>query len=1008
SEMQVAVKVWKIPADELTPDRRRKFYQECRLMRQLSDQSDRVVGFRWSGIPPNGSPWLAMDLYESSLEDLLAPGPVPVELLMCVVDDLLAGLAAIHVAGHVHRDIKPANVLLKQGRAAVSDFGIAMALDSWTQDTTAGTLGFLAPEVIAGSAPTPVSDVYSAAQTILAAAPPVLPGWLDSLLTRASSQNVKDRPKDAADLLGRFRSARGARDAIAPAQIDSATGPTHHPPGLAATHAGRRRHFPAGRDWTIGRGSDVDLRIEDELVSRRHAVVAFADGWTVTDLDSTNGLWVAGSRVTHLRLPATVTVHLGGPKSPAVQLAPEGPHDAAAAPFPHAGSARASRPGTPNRSDGSRLVDVHPVTESATIGRAPGNDIVLADLLVSRNHARVQSDEHGARLEDLNSGNGSYVNGHRVSRPCPLQPGDLIGIGNHLLRFDGSRLLQYEESGGVAFGADGLSVTLASGQCLLHDVSFSLPRQTLMAIVGPSGAGKSTLLNALTASTPASTGTVTYAGRDLHDNHAQITQRIGVVPQQDILHPVLTVEQALRYGARLRFPPDTTEAERRTRIEQVARELSLTQQLTTRIDRLSGGERKRASTALELLTKPALLFLDEPTSGLDTDLDRELMHQLRSLTDEGRTVICVTHNLTHLDVCDVVLIMAKGGHVAYLGTPAGALSYFGVTTWTDLFGLLKTRHGEEWAARFHDDPHRDTRSFPPRTHPSTPPAQPPEAASRRSSWHQLPTLIQRYVAVIAADRTLMAILLLLPALLAAISHVVPGSRGLSHEPGNSEATQLLLVLVVGACLMGAAGAVREIAKERPIYNRERATGLTPGTYLASKVITLGGLAMIQGACLTVLALAGRPAPPDELLLGSASLELVAAMALVTVVSATIGLLISALVKDENQAMPILVLITMAQLVLCGGLVPVLGRAGLEQLSWLLPARWGFAAVGATVDLTYLGAPGNTSDTLWQHTPAAWLFDLAILIVLGAAAVQVTVLLLRRSAAPAIQRKVASL
>ena len=815
-----------------------------------------------------------------------------------------------------------------------------------------------------------------------------------------------------------------------------------HGGGLSVVLPDGVRTELSGRDeWVIGRGRDAGVRVAGEVVGRRHAVVRReGPGWAVHDLGSLNGLWRGGHRVSRVDLGVgELTVHLGGPDgvpvtfllSPAVQPA-AGPAPAAGpvrqppVPMPqmYAGPAPAGYPGQgyqpprqealtaaparwpPSRptalnppADGGlgHLVAAHPLEPGVLeIGRGSANRVVLDDLLVSRRHAVLEVGMPGGplRLVDLGSANGTFVNGQRVTT-TPVNPGDRITIGPHQLVYEftaaGPRLLEFDEREGVSFGAGNLTVTLPGGRQLLHDVSFSLRPRTLVAVVGPSGAGKSTLLHALAGLRPATSGRVRYAGRDLYAEYEDLSRRIGFVPQQDILHQVLTVEEALRYGAQLRFPAETTAAERNGRIREVAESLHLGEQFGTRVARLSGGERKRASTAMELLTKPSLLFLDEPTSGLDTDLDRDVMHLLRRLADEGRTVVVVTHNLDYLDVCDLVLVLARGGHTAYLGPPSRAFAYFGVNSWADLFGRLKTRAPADWGAAFAARNDRDPSSYPPRQDGVDPAAARLPPIRQQSVASQLVTLTRRYLSVIAADRTLLGILVLLP--------VVPGSRGLAHEPGNLDARQLLLVLVVGGCLTGAAGAVRELVKERAIYRRERAVGLSRAAYLASKILVTTGIAAVQGVVLTVLSLAGRPAPGDPMVLPAGTAEITLVVALVTAVSALVGLLISAAVSDENQAMPLLVLATMAQLVFCGGLVPVAGRPVLEQLSWLLPARWGLAAAAVTVDLPFLstGPLGRvgTPDDLWTHDVATWWTDVGVMLGLGAVAAAITWWLLRR-------------
>lgn len=749
--------------------------------------------------------------------------------------------------------------------------------------------------------------------------------------------------------------------------------------GLQVEVEGRSYLVPDGEEWLVGRGSEARLQLADSRISRKHAYLRQTGrGWVLSDAGSVNGIFHDGRRVQEVAVDGATEVFLGGRDAVAVQLS--------------ASPVREQEPVV-----GPGLSTVHQVAAAVVrIGRSRESDVVLSDLLVSRHHAEVRRGAGGTELVDLDSGNGTFLNGTRIER-ARLSPGDVVTMGRHTLRFDGTQLLEYVDTGDVSFAASSLVVTLPGGKVLLDDVSFSLGPRTLMAVVGPSGAGKSTLLGALTGFKPATRGDVLYAGRDLYADYDELRQRIGLVPQQDIVHQALTVRQALEYGAELRFPPDVTKSERSARVREVLEELSLTPQTDTRIAALSGGERKRASTALELLTKPSLLFLDEPTSGLDTDLDRDVMGRLRMLADEGRTVVVVTHNLQHLQACDVVMVLARGGHVAFFGPPADAFGYFGVTDWADLFGRLKTRPGPEWAADFRAAKDRDPRSDPPAPGPRGGHAPAPLTARRQQPVRsQFGTLCRRYLTVTASDRTLLAIIAVLPVLLALFARVVPAPHGLAHtRVPETGARQLLLVLAVGAALMGAASAVRELVKERPIYQRERAIGLSSVAYVGSKVVVLGTVAVLQGVALTLLALAGRPAPEGAALMGSPTLEIVVAIAGLSAVSAVLGLVISAVVRDENQAMPLLVVMTMAQLVLCGGLVPVAGRAVLAQLSWLMPARWGFAAAASTADLNGLEGGTQTHDSRWEHSASTWVGNTALLVLIGIVAIAALAAAVRR-------------
>ena len=311
------------------------------------------------------------------------------------------------------------------------------------------------------------------------------------------------------------------------------------------------------------------------------------------------------------------------------------------------------------------------------IGRDPGNDLVIPDLSVSREHAELRN-TGGGRYEivDLGSHNGTFINGRRVDR-APITEQDLIGIGRASFRLVGEELREFIDEGDVSLVAQDLTVRLPGGKVLLDHVSFPIGERSLVAVIGPSGAGKSTLLGALTGMRPATEGAVLYDNRDLYTHYAELRHRIGLVPQDNILHTQLRPRRALRYAAELRFPGDTSAAERNRRVEEVIDELALTKHCNTRTGSMSGGQQKRVNVALELLTKPSLLFLDEPTSGLDPGLDKSVMELMSGLAKDGRTVIIVTHSVDNLDVCDRLLVLVPGGRVAFYGPPADGLKYFG-------------------------------------------------------------------------------------------------------------------------------------------------------------------------------------------------------------------------------------------------------------------------------------------------------------------------------------------
>src|SRR5215831_9944176 len=337
-------------------------------------------------------------------------------------------------------------------------------------------------------------------------------------------------------------------------------------------------------------------------------------------------------------------------------------------------------------------------TGTIRIGRdADKNDIVLSDFWVSGQHAEIRKVGRQHVIIDLNSSNGMHVNGRRLQK-ANLTAGDRFTIGRHEFLFDGTSIYQHDDQGPTSIVADDIGVNVGKS-LLLDDVSFALRHGTLLGIIGPSGCGKSTLLKAMTGIRPASQGKLLYDGKDLYKHYSELRYRIGMVPQDDVLHRQLTVRRALRFAAALRFASDVPRKARRERVNEVIELLGLSNRIKQRIDTLSGGQRKRTSVALELLTEPSLLALDEPTSGLDPALDKEVMRELRLLADRGRTVVVVTHSVLHLDLCDHVLVMCLGGRMGYFGPPDELLPFFEAEDYADVFDKV-TNDADRWAQRY--------------------------------------------------------------------------------------------------------------------------------------------------------------------------------------------------------------------------------------------------------------------------------------------------------------------
>ncbi len=813
---------------------------------------------------------------------------------------------------------------------------------------------------------------------------------------------------------------------------------THPSSGLApltVRHGHRAWTVQPGDGLMIGRSAQCQISITDPRISRMHVELASRDGAWILRCVGSNGTYVEGQRLPQVvSITGPLTVRLSDPAdgpaisfavesqptlsfgpsaspklvSPSVDLSAgrdvtppfeeETPDLPSPAPVQTPAAAHGSDrvqapvwsvPSVPltNMGDsGATLLSMHIPTR---IGRASDNELKITDLQASRHHARLLPTAQGFVIEDLGSMNGTQLGGINIKQAL-LSPGDIVTIGATRFQFSGTELLPATSApGSQSLVASGVTFVLPSGKVLLEDVNLVIPPAALVAVIGPSGAGKSTLLGALTGNLPLDRGRVHFDHRDMHRDHAEMRQRVGLVPQEDVVHRLLTVRQALEYAAQLRFPHDLSREARSARVTDVIEELGLGEHAQTRIDRLSGGQRKRASVALELLTRPSLLFLDEPTSGLDPGLDKQVMDTLRTLADGGRTVVVVTHSVDNLNVCDAVLLLAPGGKVAYYGPPSQLLSHFNQTSYADVFvnvaaDPLRYQHafvGSERGAQERDRVTSTQAAIPAQSFQTA-----PERTQRGS--RQLSTLLRRQARMVLADRGYSISMLVLPAVLAMLAMIVPGESGFSAVPGGSripsaEPRQLLLLLIVGAVFMGMAASVRDLIGERPIFKREHSVGLSVGTYLISKLLIYAVVVTVQAVILVLLMTAGKTGPPSGALFGSGTLELVIACALAAFASACIGLLLSALVSSAEQVMPALVVGIMAQLVLSGGLFPVVGRAVLEQVSWLAPSRWGFSAMASTVDLSGISLISpDGMDSMWEHNGGVWLASIVLLGVLS--------------------------
>ncbi|MHB8513215.1 MAG: FHA domain-containing protein [Actinomycetota bacterium] len=780
------------------------------------------------------------------------------------------------------------------------------------------------------------------------------------------------------------------------------------------------RDFAAGTAITIGRDETCDVTLDDPTVSRVHASVELIDDVWIFKDSSSNGSYQNGTRISILRITEPVTIIAGTQGSllafePTIKTASE-----------------------PVSDELGRMTIVHEARSGPlTIGRDETCSIVLPDLRASRKHATLRQTSSGSfELQDEGSHNGTFVNGSRIDR-ATLTDGDVVTIGAHIFRFAAGKLIEFEDKGGAWLQASGLVVTTDDGKKILDGIGFSLEPGTLLAVVGPSGAGKSTLLNALTGFRPANEGRVSYGGRDVYESFEEIRTRTGFVPQEDILHPQLTVSRALGYAAELRFPPDVTPESRAERVKDVMQELGVTERANISVEKLSGGQRKRTSIGLELLTEPSLLYLDEPTSGLDPGNEAHVMDLLRELADGGRIVVVVTHSVQSLDICDRVLYMAPGGHTAYFGPPKEALDYFkgfGLHSHPEIFRALDEHRERDWAGLFKSNQRYDTYVLKTLTLSAVRKAyrgEQPLPPKSPVPWRkQFGVLTRRAIAVLRADRKNLLLLgIQAPAFGVLFTLLVP-TEALSTRFGLQGAI-LLWLIVVGCIWLGMSNAIREIGREAAIYRRERSVGLSTTAYLGSKILVFGVITIIQANILALIALAKQPVPPiDQVgifaalkmpppntgsVLPSSLLELLLAFTLAALASMALGFLVSALMKTVDRAMSMFPLLLIAQIVVSMPLLPQKGV--LNAVSEVLPAKWGNDAVSSTVSMNELRLPYYTAILTggtfvfgsatankiaikpfraeWNHDARSWTIDASAIVVLFIIPLLATYFVLRR-------------
>ncbi len=629
-----------------------------------------------------------------------------------------------------------------------------------------------------------------------------------------------------------------------------------------------------------------------------------------------------------------------------------------------------------------------------TIGRGPGNTVVLNHPQVSGNHARLERSGNTYRIVDQNSTNHVYVNGQRVTSDS-LMPQDVIRIGPYDLVFTGTQLIQRSSSRSIRIDALNLIQYGDKQKILLNDISLTIPSGKFVAIVGGSGAGKTMLMDALNGTRQAKAGRVLYNGQDYYSSRASFSAQLGYVPQFDIIHKNLTVERVLYYAAKLRLPSDTTDQQIQERMKEVMKAVGITQRRKLLINKLSGGQQKRVSIALELLAKPNVFFLDEPTSGLDPGLDRKMMAMLRNIADkEDHTIILVTHATNNINNCDYVCFMAPGGYLAYFGLPNEANVYFNQSDFADIYSTLEPTDTEpdipkKAEARFKQSPqYKQYVALPASLMPPPQPGAGTSKPPRGDPWKQFRLLSARYLELLKNDHINLLVLLLQAPIVAVILvlliQFMLKPTVFTAMPLPITAEQVLFIMSFVAVLLGLNNSAREIVKEIQIYRRERMVNLGIMPYLFSKALVLGILCLLQCAILVIAVNVISPFPQTVLL--PPPLEIYISLALTSLVGLMIGLMISCLAANSDQANSIIPVILIFQILFSGVIFKLTGFG--EVFGGFFAMRWSMIGMGSSVGLTAFPVGYDPNDSSFPyahdtgHVLGAWFALLVMIAIFG--------------------------
>jgi ABC-type multidrug transport system ATPase subunit len=721
------------------------------------------------------------------------------------------------------------------------------------------------------------------------------------------------------------------------------------------------------------------------------------------------------------------------------------------------------------------------------IGRSAEADIYLPHSTVSRFHAALERLPTGLQIRDQHSVNGVTLNGQRVQEVGLLKDQDRVGIGPFLFHVDGNELEILDNSRSLRLQARNLEKIIVdpSGKPkkLLDNISLVVEPGEFVSLLGPSGSGKSTLMDCLNGRRPATSGLLLANGENFYQHYDSFRQSLGYVPQRDIVHTELSVYRALYYTALLRLPNDTDGAELRTRIEEVVDQMELGAHQYTLIRNLSGGQIKRVSLGAELIARPCLLFIDEATSGLDAGTEARMMRLFRLLADEGKSVICITHNVDNVALCNLILILLRG-KLAFYGPPQEALAFFHVGRVSEIYDRLHEKEPAAWEREYMESSlyqffvKQRLAATERMQEWQVPEKEPDESAPERETsgvftpllnavssirpraliqpnTSQFWVLCRRNLELLWRDRATLRLVALQAPIVALfillgfvtkdyderilaprrvtaeekkgleimnkaaleaykfkekdIEAMDPGGKIKNYAGILKEAIEantplipdkfiinplpsytLVFLVVIIILWFGCNNSAKEIVKEDAVYQRERAVNLGILPYLSSKFAVLSVITALQTLLLMLMiygglelshAIFGGSRPNAAYVLDYP--QQFGVLVLLGMTGVALGLFLSSVVRNPDQANTLLPYVLIPQVILGGGVLVIRSGTLLSWVAMLLsPVYWAYRAArtGETELPDVLPMHMDYDDTLWL--PCAVLLAQTVVLFLA--------------------------